>query len=135
MTTGIYKITNPKGKVYIGKANWIERRWHEHLNDKCASSGPKLTNSFKKYGKEAHIFEVVEEVSDNLLERERYYQEKFDSVEKGLNHVYTNTKDKPGGVEVVCPTCSKSFRKSPSHVTKKNWCSWNCRYPNSNYLL
>lgn len=126
MTTGIYKITNPRGKVYIGKANWIERRWNEHLNDKCKSSGPKLVNSFKKYGKESHTFTILEEGSKNILERERYYQEKYNSVEKGLNCVYTNTSERPGGVQIICEGCGSTLRRSKSHIRKSNYCSKKC---------
>lgn len=127
MTTGIYKITNPKGRIYIGKANWIERRWSEHRNDRFVSAGPKLTNSFRKYGKQNHKFEIIEECSkDIILERERYYQELFDTVENGLNHMYTATTDNPGGILVNCNGCGKSLSRSKSHIKKTNWCSREC---------
>lgn len=128
MATGIYKITNPKGKVYIGKANNIQRRWYEHKSYLKHSTGYKLGNSLKKYGKENHTFEIIEECTgDNILERERYYQELYNSIENGLNHIYTNTKDKPGGISVLCNQCGKEFLKSPSHVAKKNFCSRECK--------
>jgi len=128
MKSGIYKITNPKGKVYIGKANWIARRWNEHRNEKCSSSGPKLKNSLKKYGVDRHLFEIVEICSKGtILERERFYQEYYNSIEEGLNHIYTNTSENPGGNEIECYQCQTKFRKSPSHITIKNFCCNECR--------
>ena len=49
--TGIYKITNPKGKIYIGQSINIEARKkvYRYFNSYKNSVGPVLTNSFKKY--------------------------------------------------------------------------------------
>jgi group I intron endonuclease len=93
---GIYKITNPKGRIYIGQSIDIYLRFKYYKYLKCKSQ-KKMYNSLLKYGFDNHKFDVLEECSVELLnERERYYQEFFDCVEKGLNCAYTKTTDKSG---------------------------------------
>ena len=46
---GIYKITNPKGKIYIGQSTNIEERW-EKGHKYSSGWGVKLKNSLNKYG-------------------------------------------------------------------------------------
>jgi len=82
---GIYKITNPKGKIYIGQSINIERRFKEYKQLQCTQS-KKLYNSLQKYGWKQHIFEIVEECSVNLLnEKEEYWIINFNSHIVGLN--------------------------------------------------
>jgi group I intron endonuclease len=93
---GIYKITNPNGKIYIGQSKNIKLRidTYRRLN-KQVSSSPKLYRSFLKYGFISHKIEVIEECSIELLnERERFWQEFYNVIELGLNCILTNTKDK-----------------------------------------
>ena len=47
MKIGIYKITSPSNKIYIGKSNNINRRFKEYIKLRCKQQ-PKLYNSFKK---------------------------------------------------------------------------------------
>jgi group I intron endonuclease len=84
---GIYKITSPSGKVYIGLSKNIEKRWRGYsTKKKTMPQQRKLYYSFKKYGVENHKFEVLEECKfEELVEKEIYYIKKYDSVEKGLN--------------------------------------------------
>lgn len=95
MTTGIYKITSPTNKVYIGQSVDIERRWKEHKKSKEIN---KLKSSFISYGFENHTFEILEECIVELLnERERYYQDLFDVLgPSGLNLKLTNLTDSNG---------------------------------------
>lgn len=94
---GIYKITSPNGKVYIGQSRDLKKRelqYSKYLKRHCRQL--KLVNSINKYGWELHIFEIIEYCDFDLLNiRERYWQEFYDSIEKGLNCIYTKTKDKP----------------------------------------
>ena len=56
----IYKITNPKGRVYIGQTVNFWSRYRTYRA--CHSSvryQTKLFNSFQKYGFNAHKFEIV----------------------------------------------------------------------------
>lgn len=92
---GIYKITNPKGKVYIGQSINIEKRFtdYKYLQKKQT----KIFYSIQKYGYDKHIFEVVEECCiTQLNERERYWQEYYNVLEFGLNCRLTKTNDKSG---------------------------------------
>jgi group I intron endonuclease len=99
---GIYKIINPKGKIYIGQSIDIESRLKRY---KCISTSTKgqvkIYRSLVKYGVDNHKFEILcicEEFELNKKERE--YQELFDCVNNGLNCVYTKTKDKSGKVSL-----------------------------------
>lgn len=85
---GIYKITNPKSKVYIGQSINIKERWRHYRKLRCKNQ-TKLYRSFKKYGVDAHKFEVITTCDvEELNEFERYYQEAYRSVENGLNCIY-----------------------------------------------
>ena len=89
---GIYKITNPSGKVYIGQSIDIEKRFKRYNKLHCKQQY-KLYNSLKKYGVENHIFEVIEECEINQLNnRERYWQENYNVIGRnGLNLSLTAT--------------------------------------------
>ena len=90
---GIYKITSPSGKVYVGQSSNIPIRFSYYLKLRCKQQ-KKLYNSLKKYGVENHNFEVIEECDFfKLNERERYWQEYYNVLIDGLNLVYTNTLD------------------------------------------
>lgn len=85
---GIYKFTNPKGKVYIGKSKHIEKRKKDYKSENIFQQR-KIYYSIKKYGLENHEFEVIEEcLLDDLEEREKYWIEQYNSVEEGLNLTY-----------------------------------------------
>lgn len=86
--TGIYKITSPTGKIYIGQSVDIKNRWSQHkfeLGYKHIKS--KLKNSFKKHSFENHKFEVQEECPVELLNnRERFWQDYYNVLgPNGLN--------------------------------------------------
>ncbi len=85
-TIGIYKITSPSGRIYIGQSIWIERRWSQYRNGDGAKYSTKLKNSFSKYGVVRHAFEVIEECDVNILdERELYWGQYYNSITVGLN--------------------------------------------------
>lgn len=65
---GIYKITSPSGKVYIGQSWNIERRFYTYTKGKCKDQ-PKLYNSFLKYGVDNHKFEVVYELPEDIEQK------------------------------------------------------------------
>lgn len=84
---GIYKITNPKDKVYIGQSKNIERRWVEYNKLRRCKNQVKLYNSLQKHGPKNHTFEIIEECSiEQLNEREIYWGEHYGVLgENGLN--------------------------------------------------
>jgi group I intron endonuclease len=95
---GIYKITNPKGRVYIGQSIDIEKRFKTYKRE-FGIGQSKLFNSFSKYGSKAHSFEIIVECDTNeLSEKERYYQEIFNCVKQGLNCNLVKTDTRSGKV-------------------------------------
>lgn len=91
---GIYKITSPTKKVYIGQSINIERRFSTYKRNNPINKQPRLYGSFKKYGIENHKFEIVCECEIfELNEKERYYQDLFSATCKNsLNCVLQQTK-------------------------------------------
>ena len=91
---GIYKITSPTKKVYIGQSVNIERRFSTYKRNNPINKQPRLYGSFKKYGIENHKFEIVCECEIfELNEKERYYQDLFSATGKNsLNCVLQQTK-------------------------------------------
>ena len=76
--TGIYKITSPSKKTYIGQSINIERRWENDYKKLKTKSQPKLFYSFKKYGFKNHTFMILEECYlEQLDEREIFYKQQF----------------------------------------------------------
>ncbi len=95
---GIYKITSPSDRVYIGQSCNIKYRFNQYKKEQCKKQ-TKLYNSFKKYGVWKHHFEVITECDiEDLNVLERYYQEEYDVLNKGLNCLYVNTKTLKGVV-------------------------------------
>jgi len=89
---GIYRITSPSNKVYIGQSSNIETRFKTYKYNACKGQ-PRLFNSFKKYGFETHKLEVIERCAiDKLNIRERYWQDFHDSTNKGLNCMSVKTE-------------------------------------------
>lgn len=109
---GVYKITNPNGKIYIGQSVNIKKRWKYYYTLNCKGQ-TKLYNSLKKYGPENHIFEIIEECLENILEeRETYYKIQFNSLIEGLN----------------CRIDGKFGYDSPETKEKKRICKLNNSY-------
>lgn len=85
---GIYKITSPSGKVYIGQSWDIAHRWATYRCPGLKPSQPKLFRSLKKYGASAHEFCVIMRfahgVSQSVMdETERFFISFF--RERGVN--------------------------------------------------
>jgi group I intron endonuclease len=84
---GIYKITNPKGKLYIGQSVDINSRFNKYYKKHC-SEQPLLYRSLKKYGSDSHSFEVIVQGDFNeylLNELEIHYINLYNSFMEGLN--------------------------------------------------
>jgi group I intron endonuclease len=96
---GIYKITSPSGRVYIGQSVNLSKREGEYRRmASTTKSQLRLHNSLIKYGFSEHIFEVIEECKeDELNVRERYWQDFYDVIgERGLNCRLQGTEDRSG---------------------------------------
>lgn len=86
----IYKIENLiTNKVYVGSSVLgIKKRRRCHIFHLCNNThhSKRLQNSWNKYGKENFKFEVVEDCDkSNILEREQYWINYYDSYNKGYN--------------------------------------------------
>lgn len=83
---GIYKITSPLGRIYIGQSINIKERWNDYFKLKCKNQ-IRLYRSLLKHEVKNHKFEILEECSIELLnEREIYWGLKFNVLSKnGLN--------------------------------------------------
>lgn len=95
---GIYKITSPSRKVYIGQSIDIERRFKHYRHLKCKEQ-PRLYRSFVKYGVEEHRFEVIWQCFECYLTKwERYFQDMYKSTGRtGLNCILVKTDEFSGG--------------------------------------
>jgi group I intron endonuclease len=87
MNIGIYKWISPTGKIYVGQSKDLKSRYDWYLSDAVYNANmPKLKNSFKKYGVENHIYEIIEYCSlEQLNTREIYWGLYYNTLEKGLN--------------------------------------------------
>ena len=74
---GIYKIQDTNGKVYIGSAVDVHRRWYEHRRALRLNkhNNVKLQHAYNKYGEKYFTFTVLEIISDKsklLLQEQKY---------------------------------------------------------------
>lgn len=96
--TGIYKIINPNGRVYVGQSIDIINRFKVYKRLHCKQQ-TRLYRSFIKYGVNKHKFELIEECKlRDLNNRERYWQDYYNVLSKqsGLNCSLTKTNNKSG---------------------------------------
>jgi len=95
---GIYSITSPSKRIYIGQSVDIFSRFAKYRGMHCDGQ-PRLYNSFLKYGVENHKFELIEHCDNEctLNEKERFWQNKYKVTSKvGLNCKITGYGDKSG---------------------------------------
>ncbi len=86
----IYKITNKfNGKIYVGKTCDLGQRWARHRHGRHVGA---IAKAFKKWGKDAFVFEVLEsgvETEAELNRLECFWIEKLQS--HGRKHGYNMT--------------------------------------------
>jgi group I intron endonuclease len=113
---GIYKITSPTKKVYIGQSVNVEKRFKEYTKLSCKSQ-TRLYNSFKK-----HKFKILCECEmSELNDKERYYQDLYSAIGiTGMNCKLTTTKDRSGklSIESIEKRIKKITGKKHSQETK-----------------
>ena len=88
--TGIYLIKNRANqKVYIGKSIDIMNRWKEHMKQGENSVEIEDKFHFDLYrNPEQFEFSSLEICNEDILdEREKYYIDKFNSIENGYNKI------------------------------------------------
>jgi len=103
---GIYKITSPKNKIYIGSSSNITQRFAKYKNLKCEGQH-KVFRSLKKYGVENHTFEIIAECTiEDMFSLECYYGNLYNVL--GIN-----------GLNLALPKKDVNFQcKSPSVIEK-----------------
>lgn len=90
---GIYKITSPTGKIYIGQSRNLSSRRNSYRNGRGYKYQPRVKHSVEKYGWDEHTFEIIEKCEfEEMNIRERYWQDYYEVLGKnGLNCVLTET--------------------------------------------
>lgn len=114
---GIYKITSPTGKIYIGQSRNILCRWRDYMSMR-ANGQIKLKRSFVKHGVNNHVFEILEECAISELNRlEKYYVDKFST----FNTIHgLNLRDGGGATGAVSNATKLKISKSTIGVKTKN---------------
>jgi group I intron endonuclease len=115
--SGIYKITSPTGRVYIGQAVDLKRREIEYKCTACKGQ-PRLYKSIIKYGWEAHQFDIIEYCGEEELNcSERFWQDIFNVLDrdKGLNCVLTECGAKR---YTISEEVSEKLRAKSKHKKK-----------------
>lgn len=93
---GIYKITSPSGRIYIGQSSNLNQRIKDYEKTIHCKGQVRLYNSLVKYGFDKHSFEILEYCEfDKLNTRERHWQDFYEVIgSKGLNCMLTKCEGK-----------------------------------------
>ncbi len=104
----IYVIEHtPSGRVYVGKANNVERRWRDHLKESRAGGSSYLHNAIRKHGaSEFSLVCVLPFVSE---------KEAFEAEATYVRLLHANVRGKgfnldsggQGGITRSAETCAK----------------------------
>lgn len=121
--SGIYKITLiADGRIYIGSSYDINKRWYWHIH----STKQLIGKMIKKYGKEAFLFEVIEEVEPTKMLLEQREQHYLDTLQPfpWINNNGFN----------LCPTAYTPLGIKRSSATKKKMSdSWHISRDSESY--
>lgn len=141
MKTGIYKIIC-NGKIYIGSANNIDKRWKRHVNDlkKNKHVNIHLQRAFDKYGIESFHFEIVELCNkEELLLKEQLYIDNFQPFnENGFNigkkasggDNLTNNPNRENIIDRMTKTLNLTISKMSEDERKNKWARIGILNPN-----
>ena len=105
---GIYKITNPTNKVYIGQAVDIDKRIEKYKWASSIKDQPKIKCSIEKYGWLNHKWEKIIECSiDELNYYESFYKQQFINELGWENALFCNIHDTTTGGHLELETKQK----------------------------
>lgn len=109
---GIYSITSPSGKVYIGQSWDIDKRWNRYKYNLDYTRQFHLDNSFRKYGYKNHVFTVVHELQEGVTQtvldiHEQFYMD--DYRKRGIKLL--NCKEGGGGGKMHPDTIERRRQK------------------------
>jgi group I intron endonuclease len=123
MKSGIYRISSPSGKQYVGSTTDFKRRWRAHLGElrRGTHHSQALQAAFDKYGESAMRFEVITLCApEELLKRE---QLAFDLFRPEYNVCYTagNRLGVPHSTETreKMSASKKGIPQKPEYVAKR----------------
>jgi group I intron endonuclease len=123
MTCGIYKIINKvNGKYYLGSSENINTRWKFHRYDLRHNKHHSihLQRAWVKYGEASFIFEIIEEVPNELIiEKEQYYLDTFKPWDEQVG--YNMSKFASGGDLISYHPNIDTIREKQRISTKKRW--------------
>ena len=111
MTGIIYKITNPKGLVYIGQTKDLKNRIKFYRLGHCRKQF-KVMRSINKYGWESHTLQIIHEIEFDKKELNRLEileVSRYDSYKNGLNLT-------PGGTMISDYNISKIKEASKNRI-------------------
>lgn len=108
---GIYKITSPTNKVYIGQSRNVRKRINAYKNVKEIGKQKKIFASLLKHGADAHIFEIAHELPEDID------QDTLDRYEQFYMDHYINLGFK---MLNICPTANSQSGHKWSDESKKN---------------
>jgi len=111
---GIYKITTPSGRVYIGQSININRRWCDHKWPTKRSIS-LISRSVKKYGYKNHLFKVIHELpkdvaKETISKYESLYMDLYRSAGVLLLNI-SDAKDSNFGYKPTAETIEKHAAK------------------------
>jgi len=117
--TGIYKITSPSGKIYIGRSYRIKTRWQAYRRMDVKDQ-PKLFASFSKYGVDSHVFEIIHELP-NDIEKEviEQYEVLYESCYKDCGKEFLNLA--PTGRGIGKLKVHQAMKGGSHHNGKPTW--------------
>ena len=136
--SGIYKITNIiTSNFYIGSSKNIYLRWADHKKPSSLKryKSQQLYKDFVLYSLSNFRFEIIEELSENLKEREQYYIDLFKpyyNINKNVYNYSPNTnKIAISAVYMIKNTITNEvYIGSSSNVQNR----WHVHRNSKNYL-
>lgn len=120
MTCGIYQITSPSGRVYVGQSTNIEQRFAGYLTYSSCNRQKRLYASLKNHGAQSHHYAIIEECKEHELnEKERHWQETLNVLGKrGLNCRYVSLDGRAGTLSSECRvrmSAAQSGKNNPNY--------------------
>lgn len=124
---GIYKITSPTGKIYVGQSCDINKRKNAYETGNCKRQ-LRVFKSIVTYGWMNHKFEIIETCSKNLLDsKEKYWQEFYNVTNNGnLNCIIIGKHTEETRLKISKTlseklSTNKSAVKVVCTITNKKW--------------
>jgi len=131
---GIYTITSPSKKIYVGQSKDIHKRWKAYFGLHCKPQ-KLIYNSLKKYGVKNHKFEIIFECDkSNLLDYEEDYIYLLNTQNgyHGLNLSYSEDKIKK---EKLSKTIIEERKRKKTEYMKKYTFQKNALSSISNHMF